>query len=321
MQPYSDYKKSRRLFEMYSLIKSGEATTKQELAKLFGESKRTIFNYINELNEEFETRIVIKPGTNKYIIEKEGLMGLLKVNSKITSDDVFLIIFSLVQSQYFIETKMAIIKNALLNLLPIEENKKLTNIMHFDKHQKYDEQIIESNITTLRKAIGDEKKVAFNYVSGSGQNKSYKLVPYSFACELGKYYIIGKPDNSDSLTHLRIDRMGIVVILDEKGERNSKFNVYDYLKRTWYMYSGLETKVIVRFSKGCKAVVTERNIAEGRILEETEDNFIYEFTCNGTKGIKLWIMGFGRDAEVLDPHELKNEIRDEIKGMMKTYGL
>lgn len=321
MLPYSDYKKSRCVFEIFALIKSGQATTKEEISQMFEMSPRNVQNYIKELNSEFLTDIHMKPGTNNYIVEQDGIMGLLKRNSPITADDVVLIISSLVQSQSFMETKMAIIKNTLLGLLPEAEGKKLKDMLYFDKTNNFKEQIMEFNVTKLRKAIAEEKKVTFNYVTGSGDHKTYKIIPYSFACEFGKYYIIGKPESKDSLTHLRIDRMGDVRILEEKGKKIDKFNVYDYLKKTWYMYSGPETRVIVKFQNNCKAVVTERNMAEGKILQEDGEYFLYEFICNGTYGIKLWLMGFGRGAEVIEPVELREEIKEEIMGMTKAYGL
>lgn len=320
MLPYSDYKKSRCIFETFFLIKSGQATTKKELASFFNiKTVETIENYVNDLNSEFQTDIHIKKGTNNYIIEQEGIMGLLKRNYPITADDVMIILSSLIQSQSFMETKMSIIKNSLLDLLPEDESKKLRDMLYFEKRKDYDDQSIEFNMTKIRKAIAEEKKITFMYTNYEGNHKSYKIIPYSFACELGKYYIICKMEDRDSLSHLRIDRMGDVRILEEEGKRLEEFNVYNYLKKTWYMYGGPETRVLVKFKNGCKKVVTERNMAEGRIVEEDEDYFTYEFICNGTMGIKLWLMGFGGEAEVLEPVEFREEIKETVEKMMKVY--
>jgi len=319
MVPYSTFNKPRRLFETFFLIKTGEAKTKKDLANIFEITERAAHNYVQELNSEFYTDIHIQGGTDKYVILKEGLLGQLKRNYPLTSDDVMLIISSLMQSQAFMETKMSIIKNSLLGLLPEEEGKKLKDMLYFEKTKDYDDQNIEFNITKIRKAITEEKKISFNYRNAKGEYKTHKITPYSFACELGKYYIIGKPENMEILTHLRIDRMIGVTILEESGKREEKFNVYNYLKKTWYMYGGTETKVVVRFENKCKPVVTERNMAEGRILEEDENFFKYEFICNGTKGIKLWLMGFGAEAEVLEPVKLREEIREDVKKISDIY--
>lgn len=319
MLPYSDYKKSRLIFETYFLINSGQATTKKELSDLLGTNGENIENYIKELNSEFETDIYYDKKNKKYIVEQEGIMGLLKRNYPITADDVLLILASLVQSQTFIDTKMTIIQNSLLGLLPKEDSEKLKDMFNFKKKENYSEQNIEFNITNIRKAITTEKKITFIYKNSEGNIKNYKMTPYSFAYELGKYYLIGNCEGKEYLFHLRLDRMGNVKILDEEGKREEKFNVYDYLRKTWYMYGGIETKVVVRFKDRCKKVVTERNMTEGRIIKEYENYFDYEFICNGTKGIKLWIMGFGGDAEVLEPKEFREETKESVKSMGKIY--
>ncbi|GKU24351.1 WYL domain-containing protein [Clostridium folliculivorans] len=319
MTAYSDrYSKARLLFETYRLIKSGQATTRKEIAQIIGKDAKTITNYIHELNSEFGAYIEV--GKNKsYEIKEEGLMGLLKSNNPLTADDATIILYALVNSQDFIETKLNIVKNTLLDILPEKEAKKLKEMFYFEKSNDLKDRITEGNIITLRKAIAEEKKVTFFYSSASGKHKMHKVIPYSFACDNGKFYLISMPEDKEMLVHYRVDRMSTLNILDEVGKKLEKFNINDYMSKTWYMYGGDETKVVVKFSKASKTVVTERNMTVGRILEENEEYFIYEFTCNGVSGIKLWLMGFGADAEVLEPYELREEIRETVENMMKIY--
>lgn len=321
MIPYSTYGKPRRLFETFLLIKSGQATNKDKIAEYFEISKDTVENYIGELNDEFETKIEFDRQARMYVIKDEGIMGSLKRNYPITADDVMIILSSLMQSQPFMENKMSIIKNSLLGLLPENESKKLKEMLYFEKSSNHDDQSIEFNMIKIRKAIAEEKKITFMYTNGKREHKSKKVIPYSFACELGKYYLICKMEDRDSLSHLRIDRMGDVRMLEEEGKRLDKFNVYNYLKKTWYMYGGEETKVLVKFKNCCKTVVTERNMVEARMVEEDRDYFTYEFTCNGTDGIKLWLMGFGGEAEVLEPVEFREEIKKIVERMLKVYNI
>ena len=327
MLPYSDYGKSRKLLETFRLIKSGIATTPQEIADLFEISPDNIHNYVKELNEEWETDIIYDKSEKIYKINDEddvngdGILEANKYVQPVTADDVNLILVSLIQSQTFMETKMAVIKNSLLGLLPKNEALKLKDMLYLEKNSNIDHQYIEFNVKNLRKAIAEEKKVSFNYHSAVGNHKIHTIIPYSFACELGKYYIIGYLEKKDCLLHFRIDRISDVNILEEDGKRDSKFNVYDYLKRTWYMYGGDETRVKVKFNNRCYKVVTEKSLLEGSLIEENEDYFIYEFICNGTYGIKLWIMGFGADAEVIEPVKFREEIIESIRNMNKVYGL
>lgn len=327
MLPYSDYGKSRKLLETFRLIKSGIATTPQKIADIFEISPDNIHNYVKELNEEWETDIIYDKSKKIYRINDEddvngdGILEANKYVQPVTADDVNLILVSLIQSQTFMETKMEVIKNSLLGLLPRNEARTLKDMLYFDKDSNSDHQYIEFNVKNLRTAIAEEKKVSFSYTSAVGNHKIHTIIPYSFACELGKYYIIGYLESKECLLHFRIDRISNVNILEEDGKRDSKFNVYDYLKRTWYMYGGDVTRVKVKFNNRCYKVVTEKSLLEGTLLEENKDYFVYEFVCNGTYGIKLWIMGFGADAEVMEPIEFREEVIDSIRNMNKVYGI
>lgn len=316
---YEEYKKPRKLFEMFRLIKTKQAVSPEELARIFNTSTKTIHNYKEELGSEWGTEVEYNKSKNQYEIIKDGVLGYLKVSYPITADDIILILAALIESQTFMETKMNIIKNSLLELLPEEEGEKLKSMLHFKKTENSNEQNIEFNLHILRKAIGEEKKVCFNYRSASNNIKAHKIIPYSFACEFGKYYIIGESEKKEKLVHYRLDRMREVKMLDEKGKRSEKFNVYEYLKKTWYMYGGEEVEIKVRFKNHFYTVVTEKDMTEGEVIEKGEDYFIYRFISNGTMGIKIWLMGFGGDAEILSPESLREEIKDSVKEMMKVY--
>ncbi len=321
MLPYSGYKKTRRLFETFRLIKTRQAATTAELCQLFEVDPKIVYHDVKELNNDWGSEIVFDKSSGKYVIHKDGMFSFIKSTFTLTSDDVVLILSTLVQSQSFMETKMNIIKDNLLKLLSDEEASKLKSILYFEKTSNPKESTIESNITKLRKAVAEEKKVTYTYKSADEKRSIKKLTPYSFACEFGKYYIIGKMEDSDHLSHYRIDRMSDVKILDESGKRDKNFIVHDYMKKTWYMYTGKETKILVKFKNDCYPVVTERNMAEGRLIEKNKDYFTYEFTANGTMGIKLWLLGFGDGAEVLGPVELRDEFREIVSGMARIYNV
>jgi len=73
MLHYSDYKKSRRVFETLLLINSGQVTTNRTLVALFETTIDIIENYVDDLNSDFQTGIYIKRGMDKYVIEQEGI--------------------------------------------------------------------------------------------------------------------------------------------------------------------------------------------------------------------------------------------------------
>lgn len=107
------------------------------------------------------------------------------------------------------------------------------------------------------------------------------------AYDLGKYYLIAKRYDNGVIKHLRLDRIKFITVKEEKAPKIADIDITDYLKKTWYMYTGEETKVKVKSRNICKKVVRERKMNEGHVIEEDEEYFIYEVLCNGTQGIKL----------------------------------
>ena len=44
-------------------------------------------------------------------------------------------------------------------------------------------------------------------------------------------------------------------------------------------------------------------------------------TVEGLREISWWILGYGDQAEVLEPRELRNMVADRVRGMAATYGI
>lgn len=104
----------------------------------------------------------------------------------------------------------------------------------------------------------------------------HTYIPYTMAYDLGKYYLIIKRYDTGVIVHLRLDRIKMIQLKEENAP-NIDIEIYDYLRKNWYMYSGEETSVKVKFKNQCKNVVLERKINEGRMIEEQEEYFIYGF--------------------------------------------
>lgn len=310
--------KAQKVLELYRRISEGIAGTMKDEAKSLGVSKESIKLYIRELREVWGADIIYENKRYK-LGDNKGDLELLKCVYPITAYDAIVIMTTLVQAAPFMETKIEIIKHALLSILPEGEAKLFKNIYVQDK--KYTEQgnQVEYVLQEIVQAISKHRLVGISYRHANDEIDSYAYIPYTLAYDLGKYYLIAKRVDDAQIKHLRLDRIKLIQIKEEKAPKITQLDITDYLRKTWYMYSGEETKVRVKFKSICKKVVVERKMNEGHIIEEQEDYFIYEFICNGYQGIKLWLMGFGADAEVLEPIELRNQIKNDAKKMSIIY--
>lgn len=100
------------------------------------------------------------------------------------------------------------------------------------------------------------------------------------------------------------------------------FDLDRHFRNAWFMISssGPDSPVIVRF----KSLVA-RNVAEVKWHEIQQTRFLpdesLEFLAkvSGLDEISWWILGYGDQAEVLQPAKLRRIVAQRVKNMAKIY--
>jgi predicted DNA-binding transcriptional regulator YafY len=323
----------RRL--MYQAIKERRYTKRKELAEYLNVKERTITNYISYLKKHYGLIIENDPSDYTYKIIDEGYYWKYDYNysqekTALTERQVSIILSALASSRPAMPTEIGIIMGNLYRMLSKEERKRLEKLYHFDGDKNKDDQFVIYTMDSIREAINRSRKIMITYKNAAGKISKKILSPYSFASDFGKYYLIAKLDNEDKLKNYRVDRIRNVDILEVSLDPN-KLNIDEYLKKAWYMYTEEEVDIVVKFKDKAYAVVNERNMKIGKKLfaedlkeygidQIEEGYFYYKFTALGTKGIRLWLLGFGCEAEIISPNELREEVKRIAQGMVEVYG-
>ncbi|MCL4552401.1 MAG: WYL domain-containing protein, partial [Candidatus Marsarchaeota archaeon] len=99
------------------------------------------------------------------------------------------------------------------------------------------------------------------------------------------------------------------------------FSVEDYFSLSWEAWAGGEPeRVRVRFSPEMAQMVSEvKRHHTQEIYPQPDGGIVFEATVAGIEEIAIWIMGFGKDAEVLAPESLRLHVIDHISGMAANY--
>jgi predicted DNA-binding transcriptional regulator YafY len=85
-------------------------------------------------------------------------------------------------------------------------------------------------------------------------------------------------------------------------------------------FHGKPEKVSVLFSAEIAGYIKEKIWHESQRLHDNPDgSVLFEANIACTKEIKAWIMRWGAKAIVLEPEELRNEIRAETVEMLAVY--
>lgn len=78
---------------------------------------------------------------------------------------------------------------------------------------------------------------------------------------------------------------------------------------------------VIKFPKSAATYVGERIWSEGQRMERTPDgSLILSLKASSRAEIVSWVLSFGTNAELLEPADLREELRNISRNLSKCYG-
>lgn len=175
---------------------------------------------------------------------------------------------------------------------------------------------------TVEKAIASHHRLRIVYRSQkSNRVKAYSIEPYAMVFRKHSWYLLANSAEHGKVVQFKLVRLREVVDTGEEFEPPTDFSVEDYFGLSWEAWAGGEPTIVrVRFSPKVAAMVAEaKRHPTQRIHAQPDGGIIFEATVAGIEEIAIWIMGFGKEAEALEPVELRELVRDHALGMVEIY--
>jgi proteasome accessory factor B len=154
------------------------------------------------------------------------------------------------------------------------------------------------------------------------KNITTRICPYGLFFSRRSWYVVGRSSLHRAKRTFNLGRIQRLERLDEHFEIPRGFSIESYLGNAWHLIreKGPDREVVVRFSRQ-----VAQNVAEvqwhktQRIVAHDDGTIDYRVTVSGLNEISWWILGYGDQAEVLQPSELRNLIADRAKRMVQKY--
>ena len=209
------------------------------------------------------------------------------------------------QSNYF--------KNDFKSTVFVENNRKKENKEFF------------LNIELLAEAIREKKSVSFSYLRYNTDKQlvdrrpePYIISPYYLVYNQDKVYLIGKSKNHEDFTHFRVDRMKKLKKVDEPYIKlKKKEDPYEYAKNKIYMFHGDEENVVIRCDMRILDDVIDTFGKDIRIIAG-DDSFVAHVK-SAKEGMVYFALQYAKHLEVLEPEDLRNEIKGVLKQALNNY--
>lgn len=168
---------------------------------------------------------------------------------------------------------------------------------------------------------GFEQKICYAKVSGEISERIIR--PVGMVCKHNVWYVIAyAPERKDYRT-FRVDQiMSIVNYENNTFKYPEDFNIIEHIGDSWGVYCDDPVrKVRLKFSRAvANRVKNLRYHHSQEIIEEGQDGtLIVEFEACGFKELRTWILQWGPEVEVLEPLDLREQVRERAWQVVRLY--
>ena len=237
-----------------------------------------------------------------------------------------------VQSSKFItKRKSDALIRKLESLTSTHQAKQLQRQVYVSGRVKTMNESIYYNVDKLHTAVGARKAITFRYFDYNSrkekvfrrEGKRYVVSPFGLVWDSENYYLVGHDHAHSEVRHYRVDKMSEIVItsLPLEGAAAGEFDVADYARKHFGMYSGTEAAVTLRCREALAGVVLDRFGQEVMLVPGQDGTFTVTVSVVVSPQFWGWLFGLGDGVELISPAWAVEQLKDRLEGVKRLYGM
>ena len=323
--------KAAMCIRMLQLLNTGRIYKISELASLLDTNPRNIIEYKKELDEmasdcNYEFYIETIPGRyGGYRLHGEAILPLFDDFTYNEKEAMLQALDYLTARVDFIpKNDYQTAMGKILSSIPLNDlsndNKNVMVINRFPLSMTQGE--IKERYNDIKKAIKDKNKIHFTYLTQKNVLKDRLLEPYELFMYNNTWFVIGwlYSENHPGVYWFKLNRMQSLNITNEK------FKIWKYYKRSDYIdefgfkadgeWHHIEFIAYNSYASLCK----ERVYGKNQVVEPIDDNSTkVSVDMQNKEKILVFVLGFGKNIDVLEPQWLKDELADVAGYIANKY--
>lgn len=309
-----------RLFSLLMLLQSRPTWTAGELGEELSVSTRTVHRYM-EMLEEMGIPIYSERG-------RGGGFALLR-GYKLPP-----LIFSAEEA-----TALAMGANLVRELwgesyrdAVTSATAKLNNVLPDDLRQEVGEALKglvvsrlrardytpwEPLLHLLRGCIAERRRVRLTYQAFTLEETCREIDPYALAFRSGFWYVVGYCHLRQDLRTFRVDRTQEVTPLEMRFDPPRDFDARAYLEEAMQWEQRYE--VVVRLDPRIAPIVREYSDHWMDLTDHEDGSVTARFATHDLNWALGWVLSYGSLAQVLEPPEMIERVREEAEAVANRY--
>ncbi len=269
--------------------------------------RKTIYSDIAAL-QDYGVDIVSIPGKNGgYFIQHRNF----------ELPELKLLIDAVQSSRFLTEKKSRELIEKLCNECSVHDARLMRRDVLVSGRVKSMNETIYYSVDTIQEAISQNRQISFRYfdwgVDGKRKyrEKTYAASPYGLCQDNENCYLLAHSDRHGA-TAYRVDRMADIQITEDLRKPCPELTgkaMTQYANRLFQMYSGQETDVKLRLHCRLVNAVIDKFGRDILLIPDGEDHFVFTVKVAVSPMFLSWVIGFGRDAQILHPQSVIDQCR------------
>jgi len=312
-----------RLTRVVALLRAHpDGMTTQEIAGRIGVSVRTVYRDLNAIEGEIDIPFWSEGG--KWGLAAEGFLPPLKF----TLDEAMAVVLSARLMVRYADKYDPDLGSAFEKLgegLPLALREHVARTLDVLSRHPRDERF-SHHVRLLTKAWAERRIVSLDYEPArygpDSAPRTARVRPYLIEPSLQTHalYLVGFDETRGAIRTFKVERIRDMSVTPDRFEP-PEASVEGTFDRAWDIIADQDpVEVVIRFAPSVAARVQEaRWHPSQQVTVEADGSLTWRATVAGTIEVRLWVLQWGDDAEVLAPLSLRNDVAATVQRAAERY--
>jgi len=170
-------------------------------------------------------------------------------------------------------------------------------------------------------ALLRNRKLTIIYQPRGNDEKEYELNPLGLVLKDGISYLVCSIWDYTNIRLLTLHRIQKAEVLDAPTDAPKGFDLDEYIasgELDFVISGSIKFKAI--FSKEAAFYLEERPLSDDQCMTDyTDDTVMLTASIHDTSELRWWLLSFGNQVEVLEPKEIRSDMKNIIQSAAKFY--
>lgn len=175
-------------------------------------------------------------------------------------------------------------------------------------------------LSELRRALLFQYRVKLSYSRSGKEAALYEIDPYTLVLAKGGLYLLAHAHNRSAVRLFAVERIAGLTVTRQRFEMPDEFNPEQHFSDAFGLVTDQPMQLKIHFDAEVAHMVRDRVWRPDQtLLTEPDGSVLLSFEAAGSLEILAWVLSYGCHAELLEPPELRKELKRQIKGLREIY--